>query len=193
MDLSQSPFPVAPPEVVKRAMALVPVIFRKYGVTSARGHSLWKRLWNSVNDKFAADQAIRQLIVDGRLEWKPVEVYGSDITFMDDDDGNMKSFPTNPPTSKVGAAMPNSGPVSIDAIEVTATDSLWTLDLLPDRNSKRSKRGPKVQTDLKADKKIFDAWNTKKYATYQELADELRKPKFDVKKAIDRQRKRRNK
>jgi len=124
MDISLSPYSPAPTEVVERAKALVPAIFRKAGVHHARGHELFLALVKRVEDKFAADQSIRQLIVDGMLEWEPVKPYGASISVVDGD-GNSASFPTYASPSVVGATMPDSGPVPIDAIKVTVTDSLW--------------------------------------------------------------------
>jgi len=49
-------------------------------------------------------------------------------------------------------------------------------------------RGRKPDTNAKEDKRIADAWATGRYKRFQELADQLSKPKLAVKQAIDRNR-----
>ena len=60
-----------------------------------------------------------------------------------------------------------------------------------ERPRKRRKRGRPIDTDLKLDKRIFDAWSTGSHRTYAELAKALGIPERDVPPAIDRERKRR--
>jgi hypothetical protein len=55
---------------------------------------------------------------------------------------------------------------------------------------RQRKRGRPVDTDPKADKRIFDAWSSGSYKTYEELASVLRMNKSAVESAIDRHRKR---
>jgi len=55
---------------------------------------------------------------------------------------------------------------------------------------KRRKPGRPTDTDPKADKRIFDAWNTGQYKTYEDLARKLGLKKRDVKLVIDRHRRR---
>jgi hypothetical protein len=55
----------------------------------------------------------------------------------------------------------------------------------------KHRRGRKVDTDAKADKRIADAWETRSYKTYEECGTALGKPTKQVKDAIDRNRKRR--
>jgi hypothetical protein len=57
-------------------------------------------------------------------------------------------------------------------------------------NRKAGKPGRPRDTDPQADKRIYDAWNTRGYKTYQELADNLHLKKPVVATAIDRHRKR---
>jgi hypothetical protein len=52
------------------------------------------------------------------------------------------------------------------------------------------KRGRPVETDLSADKCIYDAWKTYRYETYADLERELKMKKGEVKHAIDRHKKR---
>jgi hypothetical protein len=47
-----------------------------------------------------------------------------------------------------------------------------------------------VDTDHKADQRIFDAWQTQQYRSYSDLARELGRKEWEVQMAIDRQRKR---
>ena len=54
----------------------------------------------------------------------------------------------------------------------------------------KRKRGRPSGTDHKKDKQIYDAWNTGQYKTKNELAKELGMTPDDVKRAIDRARKR---
>jgi hypothetical protein len=58
-------------------------------------------------------------------------------------------------------------------------------------NRKSPRRGRPSDTDPKADKQMFDAWQTGEYKTYEELARTLKMETRKVKLAIDRQRKRR--
>jgi hypothetical protein len=53
---------------------------------------------------------------------------------------------------------------------------------------KKSKRGRKADTDSKADQRIAEAWGTKSYRSYAELANEFGISERDVEKAIDRHR-----
>ena len=61
-----------------------------------------------------------------------------------------------------------------------------------EKSAKRtSKRGPKgPRTDPKKDRLIWDAWKTRRYKTYDKLADEKGITRHDVMRAIDRERKR---
>lgn len=54
----------------------------------------------------------------------------------------------------------------------------------------KSKRGRKLETDPKEDKRVFEAWQTGRYRKYEDLARELRMTKDQVHNAIDRHRKR---
>jgi len=56
-------------------------------------------------------------------------------------------------------------------------------------NPKR-RRGRPVKTDPKADKRISDAWKSGRYKDYQQLADEAGLDVREVRRIIDRQRKR---
>jgi hypothetical protein len=60
----------------------------------------------------------------------------------------------------------------------------------PEGNKGRRRRGRKPDTDPKADKRIADAWETKRFRTYAECARELRITPREVKAALDRHRKR---
>jgi hypothetical protein len=57
---------------------------------------------------------------------------------------------------------------------------------------KKLNRGRPFDTDRKQDKRIWDAWQTRQYAKYADLARNLGMPEREVEKAIDRERKRRN-
>jgi len=66
-----------------------------------------------------------------------------------------------------------------------------TPSRVPNRKSKKvGKRGRPVDTDLKADERIMEAWSTGGYNTCEQLAKALGKKKRDVKLALDRHRKR---
>lgn len=52
-------------------------------------------------------------------------------------------------------------------------------------------RGRPVGSDIAGDQRIFDAWRTREYANYAELARVLDKSEREVKCAVDRERKRR--
>jgi hypothetical protein len=52
------------------------------------------------------------------------------------------------------------------------------------------KRGRPVDTDPKADKRVYEAWKSGHYPNYSELARELKMSQGDMKRAIDRHRKR---
>jgi hypothetical protein len=58
-------------------------------------------------------------------------------------------------------------------------------------NQSRRKRGRPRDTNLKEDKRVFDAWQTRQHMTYADLARALGKGEREVKAAIDRERKRR--
>jgi hypothetical protein len=60
----------------------------------------------------------------------------------------------------------------------------------PRTRRQRRQRGRPRDTDPIQDQRIFDAWSTGRYRTYQELADELHIDKLEVKWGIDRLRKR---
>ena len=64
------------------------------------------------------------------------------------------------------------------------------LALPDDRDKKKSKRGRPIDTDLKADKRIFDAWQSGHFKTYAALAAELYTNKREVELVIDRHRRR---
>jgi hypothetical protein len=55
---------------------------------------------------------------------------------------------------------------------------------------RRKRRGRPQDTDPKADKRIFEAWHSGHYTTYDELACELHKTKREVQLAVERHRKR---
>jgi hypothetical protein len=55
---------------------------------------------------------------------------------------------------------------------------------------KRRRRGRPQDTDPAADKRLFDAWQSGHYNTYEELAHEFRMSKLDVERAIGRHQKR---
>lgn len=55
----------------------------------------------------------------------------------------------------------------------------------------RAKRGPKLKTDRKADKRVADAWVTGRYETFADLERELKLSAGSAKRAVDRHRKRR--
>ncbi len=57
-------------------------------------------------------------------------------------------------------------------------------------NLTRRRRGRPRDTDLQADRLIFNAWRTRQYKTYADLARELNKSTREVRAAIDRHRKR---
>ncbi|MCK5270689.1 MAG: hypothetical protein KAJ46_07890 [Sedimentisphaerales bacterium] len=54
----------------------------------------------------------------------------------------------------------------------------------------KGKRGRPVDTDVEGDKKIFKAWDTRRYKCYEDLALKLNSNKRAVQLAIDRHRKR---
>lgn len=55
----------------------------------------------------------------------------------------------------------------------------------------KRKRGRPADTNLTEDSRIFAAWDSEKYRTFDELATELQVSKTKVAKAVDRERKRR--
>jgi hypothetical protein len=55
---------------------------------------------------------------------------------------------------------------------------------------KRRKRGRPVDTDTKADQRIYNAWQSSQYRTFEELARNLGKDGKEIKEAVDRHRKR---
>ena len=57
----------------------------------------------------------------------------------------------------------------------------------------KPRRGRKPDTDPKEDKKIADAWESRVYRTYAECESALNLKKGDVKRALDRHRKRNKK
>jgi hypothetical protein len=57
-------------------------------------------------------------------------------------------------------------------------------------HKKHRKRGRPTDTDPKADEKIWDAWRTGEYKTYEGLARAFTKPMRDVRAALERHRKR---
>jgi hypothetical protein len=59
-----------------------------------------------------------------------------------------------------------------------------------ERQKQPKNRGRKVTHDPKEDKRIVEAWGTRRYSTYAELESTLRLNNGDVKRAIDRDRKR---
>lgn len=61
------------------------------------------------------------------------------------------------------------------------------------RRRRRKGRGRPSDTDPQRDKRIYDAWGTRHYKTYDKLAGEFRVSKQEVMRAIDRERKRRKK
>ncbi|MEM6484191.1 MAG: hypothetical protein AAF662_04315 [Pseudomonadota bacterium] len=65
------------------------------------------------------------------------------------------------------------------------------LTSVPKRRPKRSVGRPRpTEAQIKADQKVFEAWETRCYRTYAELALMLDKPVEDVNRALDRHRKR---
>lgn len=90
------------------------------------------------------------------------------------------------------------------ALPDVARASLYAIDVLAPATSPRdqitseacaatktkAKGGRRIDTDPKKDKRIFDAWKTGRYPTYEALGRELQKTKHEVKTAIDRHRKR---
>jgi hypothetical protein len=93
------------------------------------------------------------------------------------------------------------GPVPYDRLLIRSTDALWTwwhtpLEDRPDEPAqsdpglRRRERGRPVDTDRRADQRIYDAWGSCQYRKYHDLAHELHMDPRDVKKAIDRHRKR---
>ena len=72
-------------------------------------------------------------------------------------------------------------------------DEFSQLGLAGGRRSshrRKRKRGRPQDTDEAADKRIDDAWKTDQYPTYANLAAEKGISPLDVKRAIDRHRKR---
>jgi hypothetical protein len=58
------------------------------------------------------------------------------------------------------------------------------------RGKKPRKRSRPVDTDARADKRVYEAWKSRRYKNYSDLARELKMSERDVKMAIDRHRKR---
>lgn len=58
------------------------------------------------------------------------------------------------------------------------------------KKTKRRKRGRPFDTDVKQDRRLYEAWQTGQYRSKQELADAFHLSKKEVVKAIDRERKR---
>jgi hypothetical protein len=56
------------------------------------------------------------------------------------------------------------------------------------KNKPRKRRGRKPDTDPKYDKQVSDAWQTRRYRRYEDLAKELGTTKNEVKWALDRYR-----
>ena len=60
----------------------------------------------------------------------------------------------------------------------------------PPAENQPAKRGRKHESDPKEDNRIYDAWSTGEHKYYEEAARALAMKKLDVKRAIDRHRKR---
>ena len=52
----------------------------------------------------------------------------------------------------------------------------------------KRRRGRQVDTDPRADKQVFDAWQSGHHRNYADLARNLRMRRYEVAKAIDRHR-----
>ena len=66
-------------------------------------------------------------------------------------------------------------------------DDQWGVNgKLPDPAAKRKRRGRPPDTDADEDQRIYDAWKTGRYRTYEELAREFGVKKLEVRRAIDR-------
>lgn len=59
------------------------------------------------------------------------------------------------------------------------------------KHGKRKQRGRPVDTNLKEDAQIFDAWKTGQYANYEDLGRQFHKTRYEAGKIIDREGKRR--
>jgi len=82
-------------------------------------------------------------------------------------------------------------PEADETIETSRGPSSRTAKMPSPLVPRRRRRGGRPRdTDAKQDKRIADAWQTGRFAGYDDLARELGKTKRDVRMALDRHRKR---
>jgi hypothetical protein len=80
----------------------------------------------------------------------------------------------------------------LDKLDRWAKKEIKRVRKLLRQRGKGRKRGPKgPRIDPKEDRQIWDAWQTRRYKEYADLARELNKKSRDVKLAVDRERQRR--
>jgi hypothetical protein len=63
---------------------------------------------------------------------------------------------------------------------------------VPTKHGKRKRRGRPIDTNLKEDSQIFNAWKTGQHADYEDLGRRFHKSKREVRQIIDRESKRRS-
>lgn len=101
---------------------------------------------------------------------------------------DVKSVPPLP----CGPLMPPVAIAALDAL-IAALGGSAPAKAGESTKTKRRKSGRPVDTDTRLDRRIFDAWHSKKYRSHREVGEEFRLTSQAVKRAIDRERKRRKK
>ena len=71
------------------------------------------------------------------------------------------------------------------------SEIMAALPIVGAANKVTRRRGRQPDTDVNQDKRIFNAWDTGSYSTYEQLANEMKITERDVRLAIDRERHRR--
>jgi hypothetical protein len=86
----------------------------------------------------------------------------------------------------LGAAGPSAETPGIDAGSDRAEAK--HSERQSEGNKSKRRRGRKPDTDSRADKRVWEAWRTRSYKTYEQLGVEQRMTAKQVKQAIDRHR-----
>jgi len=157
---------------------------QKYGA----GQCLIERIWQepfsqeSASSAFAGPQAVAhatasigEITVKNQVTFDPqivVNINGVILPSASPADTGQASNDANstPPT-----AQPGEGEGNGKAGNTT-------------KKTAKQKRGRKIETDPKADKRIADAWATRRYKTYAELGQELKIAEREVYLALERHR-----
>lgn len=119
-DFSCSPFPTVGPNDLELAIEAAKKVFRANGAVQLHGDVLAAAISARIDDQYAADQAVRKLIVDGRLQWIPKRTGGPSIY---DENNNPVGIST--PSESI---LPDSGTVPLNLVVVRAAESLWRSD-----------------------------------------------------------------